>query len=144
MILISHRGNTDGKDPTSENKPDYILDAINKGFHCEIDVWFNDGNLFLGHDNKDTKIDISFLKNEKLWCHAKNLKALELMLKNNIHCFWHEDDLVTLTSRGWTWCHPKCKDGGEKSIIVKPEINKIDYNNFTGICSDYVTKYISL
>ena len=28
---------------------------------------------------------------------------------NNIHCFWHEEDLVTITNKGWIWCHPRQK-----------------------------------
>ena len=28
------------------------------------------------------------------------------MLRNNIHCFWHEQDERTLTSRGYIWTYP--------------------------------------
>ena len=50
MILISHRGNIDGKKPHLENQPDYIDEAIALGYDVEIDVWLIDGVLFLGHD----------------------------------------------------------------------------------------------
>ena len=40
MILISHRGNINGKKPNYENKPEYIWEALRKGYHCEVDVWF--------------------------------------------------------------------------------------------------------
>ena len=46
MILISHRGNTNGKLPSAENRPDYIDEAIGFGFDVEIDVWLIDGVIF--------------------------------------------------------------------------------------------------
>ena len=39
MILISHRGNITGIEKDSENKPDYIFNALNKGFNVEIDIF---------------------------------------------------------------------------------------------------------
>ena len=38
MILISHRGNLDGKELSFENRPDYIDKAIRHGFDVEIDI----------------------------------------------------------------------------------------------------------
>ena len=43
MILISHRGNIDGKNPEKENTVAYITEALDKGYHCEIDVCKFDG-----------------------------------------------------------------------------------------------------
>lgn len=141
MLLISHRGNFKGPNPKDENTPEYILNVINMGYDCEIDIWLKDQQLYLGHDSNETKIELDFLRNSKLWCHAKDIECLNFLLKNDIHCFWHEEDLATITSHKWIWCHPRCLWGGEKSIIVKPEINNIDINNFEGICSDQVYKY---
>ena len=50
MILISHRGNLNGKIPLRENEPDYIWLAIQAGYNVEIDIWFVDGKFKLGHD----------------------------------------------------------------------------------------------
>ena len=92
MTIISHRGNLEG--PTdSENCPLYIKNVLKRGFHCEVDVWYVDGDYWLGHDEPMYSISSSFLKNAKLWCHAKNKEALEKMSKqDNIHYFWHEQD----------------------------------------------------
>lgn len=49
MILISHRGNLMGK-TSYENEPDYIMNAIKEGFDVEIDVWYQNNTLYLGHD----------------------------------------------------------------------------------------------
>ena len=40
MILISHRGNIEGKQPKLENKPEYISKALELGYNVEIDIWY--------------------------------------------------------------------------------------------------------
>jgi hypothetical protein len=142
MILISHRGNLDGSFPNKENSPEYIKKALLKGFDVEIDVWFVNSCFFLGHDEPKYKINIDFLENKKLWCHAKNLNALDKMLNNkNIHCFWHQNDDYTLTSNGFIWTYPN-KKIANNSIAVLPELFKDwDVNDSFGICSDFVIKY---
>ena len=87
MILISHRGNINGKNIELENKPTYINNALKKGYNVEIDIWYDNG-FWLGHDKPLYPIGISFLKNKKLWCHAKNIEALFMMQsESNIHYF---------------------------------------------------------
>ena len=145
MILISHRGNLEGKNPEKENSPIYVLQALSKGFDVEVDVWYLEGKWFLGHDEPQYETDLDFLKasSHSLWCHAKNIPALKMMLKEDIHCFWHQDDDVTLTSRGYIWTYPG-KNLTEKSICVFPEQFEEIYNksmgidNCYGICSDYI------
>ena len=60
MKLIAHRGNTNGRNKLEENSPDYIKDAIKKGYDVEIDAWLMDG-IYLGHDNPEYETDIDFL-----------------------------------------------------------------------------------
>ena len=85
MILISHRGNINGRFEDWENKPEYIEDALRLGYDVEVDVWFVDGKFMLGHDEPQYETDYKFLMNEKLWCHAKHLDALFEMKKYAIH-----------------------------------------------------------
>ena len=140
MILIAHRGNITGKNPEKENEPSYILDAINKGFDVEIDVWYVNNTFFLGHDKSQYEIDVEFLFNDKIWCHAKNIDALYEMIKySDIHCFWHQTDDVTLTSKGYLWTFPGNKLT-KNSISVKPAHN-IDPGICAGICCDYIGRY---
>ena len=139
MIFISHRGNINGIN-SSENNPDYIRDTIGKGFDVEADIWFKNGQLFLGHDYPQHPIDINFLKNDKIWCHAKNLQALEAMLDKGVHCFWHQKDDFTLTSRGYIWTYPN-KEVVKNSIIVCKDLEEtLQYSsiNIAGICSDFI------
>ena len=139
--LISHRGNINGPNKNLENSPEYIKKALDQGFDVEIDVWFQDGNYFLGHDGPQYSIIEEFLQNEKLWCHAKNLRALEKMLANSkIHCFWHQTDTATLTSRNVVWSYPG-SEAIQGSICVLPEISKPISPNCVGVCSDYVSAY---
>ena len=46
MILISHRGNTNGVNHEKENSISYIEDALNLGFDVEVDVWYKDGDFY--------------------------------------------------------------------------------------------------
>lgn len=136
-FYISHRGNLEGPDEANENSPSYIINAINQGFDVEIDVWFENKKFFLGHDKPSYLIDINFLKNNKLWCHAKNHQSLKEMIKNNIHCFWHQDDDITLTSNNFIWSYPK-KCLLKERIEVVLEKNIPAGFNGKGICSDYI------
>jgi hypothetical protein len=143
MILISHRGNIDGINPKLENDPMYIKMALTMGYHVEIDVWYSNEQWYLGHDLPTFPIDESFLENDKLWCHSKNHYAMEKMLHNHlIHCFWHENDQLTLTSKRFVWTYMG-KNQIANSIAVLPE--KFPFReispNVVGICSDNIKNY---
>tara|TARA_B100000686_G_scaffold354186_1_gene463125 strand:- start:12749 stop:13165 length:417 start_codon:yes stop_codon:yes gene_type:complete len=138
MILISHRGNLNGKSDR-ENQPDYIEEALAQGFDVEIDVWDIFGSYFLGHDEPKYLVKKDFLKNDGLWCHAKNIQGLYSMLEDNIHCFWHQEDDVTLTSEGYMWTYPG-KDLTKNSIAVLPD-NKPDVE-VAGVCSDFIVRLV--
>lgn len=144
MLLISHRGNLLGKDPNRENSPDYILQALSAGYHCEIDLRTRGEELFLGHDEPQYPIDIEFLRQnqDKLWIHCKDKESLAFCLGESFHCFWHDTDEYTLTSQGYVWAYPGIPPTGNRCIMVMPEY-KIKWEeaskmNPLGICSDWV------
>ena len=142
MHFISHRGNLNGPDLQNENNPIYVQNAVNLGFEVEIDIYFKNNLLWLGHDKPDYQItDINWLKNKKFWCHAKNIEAFHFMLGYpEIHCFWHQNDDCTLTTLGYVWTYPG-KLILDKSIMVSNKyINKSDIPVCSGICSDYINK----
>ena len=155
MIYIAHRGNIDGPKPLLENQKDYIEKALTMGFHAEVDVWVKDGKIMLGHDEGLYAVNIDFLQNKKIICHAKNIEAVEFLhLQKDVHWFWHQNDDCTLTSCGWIWAYPH--QIINQSILNQPEFNKQnnvdDYLKqffmykeryaFLGVCSDYVNLYI--
>ena len=140
---ISHRGNIDGRIINVENSPEYINRALSQDYEVEIDVWFVNDSFYLGHDEPLYLVDEEFLENDKLWCHAKNEESFYKMLSNSkIHCFWHQTDDYTLTSKGIPWVFPG-KKVYENSIWVLPEetIFKNIMINCLVICSDYISKY---
>ncbi len=142
MYFISHRGNILGPDSSKENSQDYINNAIKKGYNVEIDVWFEKGKFYLGHDKPTYSVEDKYLLNENLWCHSKNLESLINLKKIGAHCFWHENDDYALTSKGFIWTYPG-KKLSNNSICVLPEWHKeikLDYK-FIGICSDYIERY---
>jgi hypothetical protein len=107
MKIISHRGNLYGRKPECENNPIYIQQALDLGFDVEVDVWYVDGEFFLGHDAPTYRVDPWWFSGKALWCHAKNQKALEEMIvSEDITCFWHESDKMTVTSNGLMWMYP--------------------------------------
>ena len=140
MIFISHRGNISGIRSNDENNPNYINEALKLGYEVEVDVRFENGKFFLGHDFSQYHINNEFLLNSKIWCHAKTKEALEALEKIKAHYFWHQEDDYTITSKGFIWTYPG-KELFEKSICVLPENH--DYENFNclGICSDFIEKY---
>jgi len=138
MILISHRGNLNGKSDR-ENSPDYIEEALSQGFDVEVDVWYDGKQFWLGHDKPQYKVSEGFLEHPNLWCHAKNIEGLYSMLEDDIHCFWHQEDDVTLTSRGFFWTYPG-KELTKKSIAVLPD--KKPNVEVAGVCSDFIVRFV--
>jgi len=143
MVLISHRGNINGKMPQNENHPDYIDEAIHAGYDVEIDVWMVDNEFYLGHDEPQYKVIYNWLSTryEKLWIHCKNVEAIEWFnMMGLFNYFWHEEDTLTLTSMGVIWAYPG-KQPIRGSIAVMPEIYNDNLDVCIGICSDYIKNY---
>lgn len=143
MILISHRGNLNGKKEEYENHPLYIDEAIKLGFDVEIDIWMIEGVLLLGHDEPQYGITQDWLnkRSDKLWIHCKNIEAMEWFDSiNGFNYFWHENDTVTLTSQMTMWAYPG-KQPIKNSIAVMPEIYGDNITECLGVCSDYIEKY---
>ena len=137
MKVISHRGNLIGKDLKRENNPIYVKQLLQKGMDVEVDVWWARGKWFLGHDFPLHRVSKSFLSLEGLWCHAKNQQALTKMIrKKKIHCFWHQNDDYTITSRGYIWTYPGKKTGHHAVAVYLPRGKKKLEGAF-GVCTDY-------
>lgn len=144
MKLIAHRGNTGGRLEHWENEPTYIDLAIKKGFDVEVDVWFKDGMLFLGHDKPLYGMSFKWFHDRvtNLWVHCKNKEAAIYFntLDYKFNYFWHENDFMTLTSYNIMWVYPG-NQPIKNSIAVMPELNDDNISECLGICSDNVEKY---
>lgn len=149
MILIAHRGNINGPNPSKENHPDYIDEAISEGYDVEIDIRYSPlvNKMYLGHDASTYGVTLHWIdeRMDKLWIHCKNIEALEYFTSKSegYNYFWHQEDDFTLTSKKYIWTYPG-KPYTLKSIIVMPEsIESFNYEkpkDCYGVCSDYVGK----
>lgn len=147
MILISHRGNIDSIIPERENAPDYINEAIAKGYDVEMDVRFINGRLFLGHDTPDYQISLEWLLQRKdwLWVHTKNFAALQCLIDQDLRIFYHQKENHTIINNcNLIWSH-ELSEASEKSII--PLLSEKDLENYPlysdkvyGVCSDFVER----
>jgi hypothetical protein len=142
MKWIAHRGNINGINVERENHPDYIDEAISLGYDVEIDMWWIEGKIYLGHDIPQYEVDDEWLEQRinKLWVHCKNTELLNWIRNTTLHYFWHEEDTLTLTSKQHVWVYPG-KQPIIGSIAVMPELNNDDISTCLGICSDYIEKY---
>ena len=145
MILISHRGNVSGQNIERENTRKYIQVALDLDYDVEVDVWYNKG-LWLGHDLPKERVNLQFLLQKEIWCHAKDVKTLNYLLKYGVHCFSHKDDLCVLTSKGYVLV--RCGNVYEETICILPEqypfITLKMLQKCVGICSDNIESYKSM
>jgi hypothetical protein len=152
MKLIAHRGNIEGPDTLKENHPNFIDAAMAIGFDVEIDIRLIDRKFYLGHDDPQYHVPMTWLveRKDNLWIHCKNLESLQNLISSPVdfNCFWHQTDDFTLTSKKYIWTYPG-KKYNYKSVIVMPELN-VSLENFSeilkydcfGICSDYVGRLV--
>ncbi|KAL9178478.1 hypothetical protein ACHAXT_001816 [Thalassiosira profunda] len=144
MRFIAHRGNLNGPNPTQENQPQYLLAALAQGFDVEVDAWHDPAtdNWALGHDAPLYPIEYEFLRQKGVWAHAKNTAALREMVKDPcVHCFAHDKDEYTLTSRGYIWAYPDVELAGRKCIAVMySEPEKVLGLEIGGVCHDHVAE----
>lgn len=143
MILISHRGNVTGPNPTLENYPLNLESVMSSGYDVEIDLWYVNSEWMLGHDSPQYHVAMEWLETHvsQLWIHCKNVDAMVKMSEINLfNFFWHESDTMTLTSRGYMWVYPG-KQPIPNSIAVLPERYADDVSKCSGICSDFITIY---
>lgn len=151
MRIIAHRGLLEGPDESLQNDPSQVLKALNSGFEAEIDVWFEKGKWYLGHDTMDHEIPPAFLAYPGLWIHCKNIPAFYNLkrLANKINFFYHESDKIVLTSNGDAWTYfglPETMD--PQAICVMPEVTysweeinlMVKSGKWAGMCSDWPIK----
>ncbi|MDA7893919.1 hypothetical protein N9A98_00020 [Akkermansiaceae bacterium] len=153
MILISHRGNIDGPNQDKENTHRYIQEALDAGYHVEIDVWLINDKLFLGHDEPEISVCLDWItsRRQKLWVHAKNEEALFYLTSNtNLTVFFHEKEKYSIIHngrdidgniiKGAIWAH-NLEKLSKNCIIPLLNLNDLPQKPKTkilGICSDYV------
>lgn len=136
MIIISHRGNLEGRTEL-ENSPAQIDEALNQFLPVEVDLRKYKGEIFLGHDEPQYKIDWDWLLDRPtLIVHVKTLDLIDDIASKDIEWFYHVNEPVTFTSRGLQWSMP----GYFFKHGISVELGTYDPNiaqNVAGICTDY-------
>lgn len=132
MKIISHRGNIRGERLDKENRPSYIDCAIGNGYDVEIDIRFFNGQLWLGHDKPQYKVETKWLdeRKEYLWLHCKNLEAA--VRCRSYKSFCHTSDPFTYVSNGKIWLHD-LKMKIDENVII-PLITSLDIKKLTDTC----------
>jgi len=142
-LLISHRGNTEGMVPDRENSPEYVKEALEKGFYVVADVWLvGTQHLALGTNHPQYPVTAEFLKENNIICRAKTVQTLYLLLQCGAHCFMYGKDDYVMTNGGLVWTAPG-KIITPRSVFTMPEwvvpdITSIMNVKCSGICSDRI------
>ena len=137
MKIISHRGNVRGPIPDRENRPSYIDCAIGNGYDVEIDVRLIAGQLWLGHDEPQYKVEHSWLqpRKEYLWIHCKDLAAAKECWEYQSFC--HTSDPYTYTTTGKVWLHDLSMKVNDAIIpLIDDPIIHLAQKPYA-ICTDY-------
>jgi hypothetical protein len=138
-VFIAHRGNIHGAEPEFENRRDYMEEALSCGFGVECDVQIHNGALYFGHDEPQDQADYDFLRRPYVFCHAKTVETMVVLLNSGTHCFWHEKDQLTLTSQGFMWCYPGVYPVNQRAIwldLEGAETPQIKDTDIFGVCGD--------
>lgn len=145
MILISHRGNITGRIPESENRPSYIQDTITLGYNVEIDVRTKEGQLYLGHDFPQYRVELEWLLERKndLWIHAKDFESLNSLIETGLRVFFHEQESQSIINNtNLIWSHDLTSTSN-RSIIPLLDLESIEGYGYLaeqtfGVCSDHL------
>jgi hypothetical protein len=141
MRLIAHRGNVSGKNTETENEPNHILNLLDRGVECEIDIHFTeDWKMWLGHDEPQYKFNINdFYKyNHLLWVHVKSFESnSQFVLLDEFNYFIQEQEPYSITSFKQLWTNVGIKCVPTLSVAVMPEIKEPEnLHEAIAICTD--------
>ena len=142
---ICHRGilNTSAKE--LENNFGVLIQREIQGLAVEVDVWYAEKSLWLGHDKPEYRITLEWLAaSRRRLIHAKDGATFAYLLEEagkralDLHVFYHTDEDYVLTNKGLVICYP-----GQPllpgSLCMMPE--RASYSpeqlvNAYAICSD--------
>ena len=138
-MFIAHRGNIAGADPKRENTQEYMEEAISAGYGVEVDIHWDRGVLYYGHDHSSQPVDDKFITKRDVFCHAKNIEAIPALMALGCNVFVHQTDPCVYTSKGHVWCYPGIHVKSDKAIWLdlhgEPLPTDIP-SKLYGICGD--------
>jgi hypothetical protein len=145
QLHICHRGNLQGPVKPLENNFGLLIQRAIQGLDVEIDVWYHEGSLWLGHDAPDYKITLDWLAScKRRLIHCKDGKTLEyLMLESgkralDLHLFYHTNEHYAITTKGHIMVCPG-QPLLQGSLCMMPEManyTEEEKRKCFSICSD--------
>jgi hypothetical protein len=142
--FIAHRGNIEGVSSQSENDPTLLMYRLKQGISVECDVWYKDGQLWLGHDAPEYKTEWRDLIHPKRLIHAKDGATFEYLMTRigkegvSMEVFYHTTEDYVVTNLGRIIVYPG-KPLLKGCICMMPErgnYTSTDVAKATWICSD--------
>jgi hypothetical protein len=142
MILISLRGNINGIEKNKENKPYTVNQVLKSGMHCWVDVWWKDGEFYLGTFEPTYPVNPSFLKIYAIWANAMDFTTLlKLTELNSAHRFFYKGEPL-ITSSGHI-ITDTIIDGYESSTILMTDESSQYSQSLYGIVSNNILEFAS-
>lgn len=143
-IIISHLGNTDGRNPEAENKLSYVQKALKEGWHVCVDVVFHHGTFILPYDGGFNIAPPALLSKQRVWCRAHDPDTVDALCNVGAHCFLNSENFMSLTSAQFIWTLPPYSLV-PRSIAFLPETAEIGWVGNAepaGLCSNEPMRYI--
>lgn len=155
MLYFSNNGNINEINLERQSSPDYILEAIDKGFKVKCSIrLMSDDNFWLGEEEAIHKIEDNFLiDNAKyLLIHCKNISSLYKIHEfekqhKNLHYYYHSTDNISITSKKYFLLDYGKKPISDNTIVMFPEetnFQKRDLDGCAGIVSNTIDFYKKL
>lgn len=142
---ICHRGNISGPQKQLENNFGILIQRSIQGLDVEIDVWYQEGALWLGHDKPEYRITLEWLAaSKRRLIHCKDGKTLEYLTLESgrkaldLHLFYHTNEQYAITSKGHIMVCPG-QPLLKGSMCMMPEManyTEEEKLNCFSICSD--------
>lgn len=143
-IIISHLGNTNGRQPELENTLAYVQKALKEGWHVCVDVVFHNGSFLLPHETGFNVAPPALLCKQRLWCRAHDADTVDALCNINAHCFLNSESFMSLTSAQFIWTLPPHRLV-ERAIAMLPETSEpgwLENSEPAGLCSNEPRRYI--
>lgn len=141
--LISHRGNLNGRNPLAENNPKYLIDA-SRLFLVEVDLWYEGGFFYTGHDEPTFSIDQYFLQNESFLLHAKDVKTfLAVSQLPKVEVFYQDENLVATSNKGRVIFHSSIRfeiEDRANYVLIDLNAEMPEYGHLHSVMTDFPEK----
>lgn len=141
MYHISLRANTTGINVHTENKPFTINELLKTGLHCWVDVWYQDGRIYLGKDSPTYLVKPYYINMYSLWCNAMTFETLLQLKKLKAPNYFMYTGLPVLTNRGYIISSTVIPGHESNTIIISDDRKSIN-DTLAGVISNEILSFL--